>query len=154
MLLVPLFVAGAGQAQASAADRTSNALQGPTLTIVAHEDDDLIFISPDLLHAIKAGATVRTVYVTAGDDGMSASYWMARERGPMAAYALMAGTANSWTQSDAGVPGHPIPLYTLSGKPEHFPGLHEAAGREPATGAAFPAPAMRACSSSGRARSA
>ena len=117
MLLVPLFMAGAGQAQASAADRTSNARQGPTLTIVAHEDDDLIFISPDLLHAIKAGATVRTVYVTAGDDGMPASYWMTRERGPMAAYALMAGKANSWTKSDAGVPGHPIPLYTLSGSP-------------------------------------
>ena len=48
---------------------------------------------------------------------MSASYWMSREAGLRAAYALMAGTANSWTQSDAGVPGHPIPLFTLSGKP-------------------------------------
>ena len=117
MLLVPLFVAGAGQQQASADARTTQAAQGPTLTIVAHEDDDLIFISPDLLHAIQAGATVRTVYVTAGDDGMSASYWMSREAGLRAAYALMAGAANSWTQSDAGVPGHPIPLFTLSGKP-------------------------------------
>ena len=76
MLLVPLFVAGAGQQRASADARTSQAAKGPILTIVAHEDDDLIFISPDLLHAIQAGATVRTVYVTAGDDGMSASYWM------------------------------------------------------------------------------
>jgi LmbE family N-acetylglucosaminyl deacetylase len=117
MLLVPLFVAGAGQQRTSADARTSQAVKGPILTIVAHEDDDLIFISPDLLHAIQAGATVRTVYVTAGDDGMPASYWMTREEGPRAAYALMAGTANSWKQSDAGVPGHPIPLFTLSGKP-------------------------------------
>ena len=117
MLLVPLFVAGAGQQRASADARTSLAAQGPTLTIVAHEDDDLIFISPALLHAIQAGAAVRTVYVTAGDDGMSASYWMTREQGPRAAYALMAGKANTWTQSDAGVPGHPIPLFTLSGSP-------------------------------------
>ncbi|MGI8447421.1 MAG: DUF7402 domain-containing protein [Streptosporangiaceae bacterium] len=85
--------------------------------MVAHEDDDLLFISPDLLHAVRAGGVVRTVYLTAGDDGMPASYWMERENGPRAAYALMAGTANSWTQSDAGVPGHPIPLYTLSGNP-------------------------------------
>ena len=49
---------------------------------------------------------------------MPASYWMTREDGPKAAYALMAGTANSWTQSDAGVPGHPIPLFTLSGNPD------------------------------------
>jgi LmbE family N-acetylglucosaminyl deacetylase len=117
MLLVPLFVAGAGQQRASADARTSQAVKGPVLTIVAHEDDDLIFISPDLLHAIQAGVTVRTVYVTAGDDGMPASYWKTREEGPRAAYALMAGTANSWKQSDAGVPGHPIPLFTLSGKP-------------------------------------
>src|SRR5450755_2046678 len=64
MLLVPLFVAGAGQQRASADTRISQAATGPTLTIVAHEDDDLIFISPALLHAIQAGATVRTVYLT------------------------------------------------------------------------------------------
>ena len=34
-----------------------------------------------------------------------------------AAYAQMAGVANSWTQSDAGVSGHPIPLFTLVGQP-------------------------------------
>ena len=95
----------------------SGPAQGATLTIVAHEDDDLLFISPDVLHAIQAGSLVRTVFLTAGDDGMPASYWMTREEGPLAAYALMAGAANSWTQSDAGVSGHPIPLYTLAGNP-------------------------------------
>ena len=29
----------------------------------------------------------------------------------------MAGVANSWTQTDAGVPGHPMPIYTLTGQP-------------------------------------
>ena len=112
-MLIPLFVAGAGQGQASAA---SSPTRGATFTVVAHEDDELLFISPDVLHAIQAGVAVQTVYVTAGDDGMPASYWMTREEGPRAAYALMAGTANSWTQSDAGVPGHPIPVFTLAGK--------------------------------------
>ena len=113
-MLMPLFVAGTRQLRASAASAPT---AGATLTIVAHEDDDLLFISPDLLHAIQAGVAVRTVYVTAGDDGMPAGYWMTREGGPKAAYALMAGTANSWTLSDAGVPGHPIPLLTLTGSP-------------------------------------
>ena len=111
---MPFFVAGARELRAPAA---SAATLGATLTIVAHEDDDLLFMSPDLLHAIQARLPVRTVYVTAGDDGMSASYWLTREAGPKAAYALMAGTANSWTMSDAGVPGHPVPLLTLTGSP-------------------------------------
>ena len=114
LALIPLFVAGAGPGQASAA---SGPTQGAALTVVAHEDDELLFISPDVLRAIQAGVAVRTIYVTAGDDGMPASYWLTREEGPRAAYALMAGTANSWTQSDAGVPGHPIPVFTLSGQP-------------------------------------
>ena len=58
---------------------------------------------------------MRTVYLTAGDDGMGSSYWQGRENGVKAAYAETAGVANSWTQSDAGVAGHPIPVFTLSG---------------------------------------
>ena len=29
----------------------------------------------------------------------------------------MAGLANTWTQSDAGISGHPIPVFTLQGRP-------------------------------------
>jgi LmbE family N-acetylglucosaminyl deacetylase len=87
------------------------------LSFVAHQDDDLLFLSPDLPHAIRAGANVRTVYLTAGDAGLHASYWQDRESGAQAAYAEMAGVANSWTQSDAGVAGHPIPVFTLTGQP-------------------------------------
>jgi len=95
----------------------ASAATGSTLNIVAHEDDDLLFLSPDLLHAIQGGRTVRTIIVTAGDGGNNASYWQSREVGSMAAYAQMCGVANSWTQSDAGIAGHPIPLFTLSGQP-------------------------------------
>jgi LmbE family N-acetylglucosaminyl deacetylase len=88
------------------------------LNFVAHPDDDLLFLSPDLLHAIRAGGNVRTVYVTAGDAGLHASsYWQDRESGVRAAYAEMAGVANSWTQSDAGIAGHPIPVFTLTDQP-------------------------------------
>lgn len=90
---------------------------GATLNIVAHEDDDLLFMSPDLLHAIQSGRCVRTIFVTAGDNGENASYWQTREQGPLAAYAQMAGVANAWTQTDAGISGHPIAVFTLTAKP-------------------------------------
>jgi LmbE family N-acetylglucosaminyl deacetylase len=86
------------------------------LNFVAHQDDDLLFLSPSLLYAIQAGNTIRTVYLTAGDDGMSASYWQSRESGVKAAYSEVVGVSDSWTQSDAGVTGHPIPVFTLSGQ--------------------------------------
>ncbi len=86
-----------------------------TLTFVAHEDDDLLFINPSILQAIQAGGNLRTIFVTAGDAGLAASYWQSRESGVLAAYAEMAGVANSWTQADAGVAGHPIPTFTLAG---------------------------------------
>ncbi len=99
------------------ATAASACTSGTTLNIVAHEDDDLLFLSPDLLHAIQSGRCVRTIFVTAGDNGESASYWQTRELGPQAAYAQMAGVANVWTQTDAGISGHPIAVFTLNGKP-------------------------------------
>ena len=47
-----------------------NCASGATMNIVAHQDDDILFQSPNLLHEVQAGRCVRTVYVTAGDaDG-------------------------------------------------------------------------------------
>ena len=88
---------------------------GTTLNIVAHEDDDLLFLSPDLLHAIQAGRNVRTVFLTAGDAGGDAAYWRGREFGIRAAYAQMCGVTDAWSQADAGIAGHPLPVFTLSG---------------------------------------
>jgi len=90
---------------------------GTSLNIVAHADDDLLFLSPDLLHAIQAGRNVRTVFLTAGDNGAAADYWGRRETGVRAAYAQMSGVANAWTQSDAGIAGHALPVFTLSEYP-------------------------------------
>ncbi len=90
---------------------------GTTLNIVAHEDDDLLFLSPDLLYAIRAGRTVRTVFLCAGDAGAGVDYWQGREAGARAAYAQMCGVANAWAQTDAGISGHPIPVFTLSVQP-------------------------------------
>ena len=66
------------------------------MNVVAHEDDDILFMNPPTDTDVAAGRCLTTVYLTAGDDGQSAPYWQGREDGAMAAYATMAGTPNSW----------------------------------------------------------
>ncbi len=71
----------------------------PTImNIVAHEDDDLLFMSPDLLDNINAGYCVRTVYITAGDAGAGYYYWLGREQGSQAAYSKMLNFTDIWVE--------------------------------------------------------
>lgn len=56
--------------------------------IVAHEDDDLLFINPDLAAGVAAGNHVWTIYVTAGTR-TDPPYMAARETGILNAYAYM-----------------------------------------------------------------
>ena len=85
--------------------------------VVAHEDDTLLFQNPALLQDIQSGLCVRTVFLTAGDDGQPQSYWATREQGAEAAYAQLAGASNSWTASTLMANGHQIQLETLAAKP-------------------------------------
>jgi hypothetical protein len=76
---------------------------------VAHEDDDLLFMNPDIANSIAQGNRVILVHVTAGDlsqqdvDRWSDQidpptidqYWIDRERGVLNAYAYMALGANA-----------------------------------------------------------
>jgi LmbE family N-acetylglucosaminyl deacetylase len=101
-------------------DAVTQALEdGCVMQVVAHQDDDLIFMNPDLLGDIRAGRCIRTVFITAGDAGSTEArgdtYWRAREAGARAAYATMAGVPDDWTSSDAGIPGHPITVQALQG---------------------------------------
>jgi LmbE family N-acetylglucosaminyl deacetylase len=70
------------------------------MNIVAHQDDDLLFMNPDLFHEITAGDCIRTIYVTAGDSGQNSVYWLGREQGSQAAYDSLAGLplTTVWTQ--------------------------------------------------------
>ena len=61
-----------------------------SMNVVAHEDDDILFMDPPTYTDVAAGRCLTTVYLTAGDDGQGASYWHGREDGAMAAYAKMA----------------------------------------------------------------
>ena len=90
---------------------------GGAQQIVAHTDDDLIFISPDFMRDIQAKRCVQTIYVTAGEAGEGQSYWGGLEDGIRSSYAMMAGVANAWTASDAGVPERALTVYTLNAAP-------------------------------------
>lgn len=87
------------------------------LRIVAHEDDDLLFMNPDLAESIAAGHPVRTVFLTAGDAGEDAAYWTARESGMLEAYAAMASVPNSWATSTIQVTGRTVQVRSLAGLP-------------------------------------
>lgn len=79
----------------------------PTLmSFVAHEDDDILFMNPDLLHTIKSGYCVRTIYFTAGDAGSDEAYWLGRQKGAEAAYSTMLGKpGQSWIERIIALPG-------------------------------------------------
>jgi LmbE family N-acetylglucosaminyl deacetylase len=81
------------------ADLPHNQCLVPTImNIVAHEDDDLLFMNPDLLHDLRDNHCIRTVYITAGDAGNNSLYWLSRELGSEAAYSYMLGVDNEWNQ--------------------------------------------------------
>ena len=100
---------------------------GGYMQVVAHEDDDLIFMSPDLDRSISAGATTVTVYVTAGEfgPGNHADRARTRQRGIQNAYAAMAGvedgdddTQNEWDRAAIAVSGgRLVERYSLRAKP-------------------------------------
>ena len=93
----------------------------PTImTIVAHQDDDLLFMNPDLEQSIKAGDCTRTIYVTAGDGGGGEGYWYSREQGSEAAYSVMTGNRQVWVQRNISINSHEyITIDTPRGDTKH-----------------------------------
>lgn len=80
-------------------DLPSTLCSAPTsLNIVAHQDDDLLFMNPDIQRDIAAGHCVRTIYVTAGDAGSNHFFWLGREQGSESAYSKMIGKDAIWIQ--------------------------------------------------------
>jgi protein-S-isoprenylcysteine O-methyltransferase Ste14 len=69
-----------------------------SVNIVAHEDDDLLFMNPDIINEIKQGYCERTIYITAGDAGGGISYYLSRQEGAEAAYAEMTRAKDLWSQ--------------------------------------------------------
>jgi LmbE family N-acetylglucosaminyl deacetylase len=76
------------------------------LVVVAHPDDDLLFLSPDILTDLKSDSPFTTIYVTSGDSGRGQRYLRSRERGVAAAYARMVGVSDYWSIIRVAISGH------------------------------------------------
>ncbi|PPK63744.1 PIG-L family deacetylase [Actinokineospora auranticolor] len=111
--------------------------------VVAHQDDDILFMNPDLQNSIGAGRPVKTIFVTAGEnthepgdqgplperdrcktarDLVREEYAYCRQQGAKAAYAQMAGQADEWDHGtvrvDTGQGPVVVDEYTLRDRPE------------------------------------
>ncbi|WP_208712298.1 chitobiase/beta-hexosaminidase C-terminal domain-containing protein [Sinomonas sp. R1AF57] len=101
--------------QAPAPARSATACANGDMNIVAHTDDDLLFLSPDFMRDLEVDRCSLTVFTTAGEAGEGASYWQSLEAGIQATYAQMAGKANSWVDIDDGIANRDIARWQLSG---------------------------------------
>lgn len=113
LLAVALLLVASGVA-AAGSPRPSH------LQVVAHPDDDMLFMSPDVPLAIRSGARVTTVFLTAGESDVQppADYAASRQAGARAAFAAMAGVADDWTRSALDLPGgRSAELHRLRGRP-------------------------------------
>ncbi|NUO99386.1 MAG: hypothetical protein HOW71_05825 [Nonomuraea sp.] len=94
------------------------------LQVVAHPDDDLLFMSPDLYGPVLLHRPTLTVYLTAGegtagwdDDHDPGAYARDRAAGLRAAYAYLAGVADVWHTRMISAGGVPVRLEELTGRP-------------------------------------
>jgi LmbE family N-acetylglucosaminyl deacetylase len=91
------------------------------LHVVAHHDDDLLFMNPDLRYAVRSGRPMMTVFLTAGESDAPdpGGYSASRQAGARAAYARMAGVADRWRGSAASpADGQVVERYVLDERPE------------------------------------
>jgi LmbE family N-acetylglucosaminyl deacetylase len=98
------------------------------MQVVAHQDDDLFFMNPDIDRTIAGGVPTVTVYMTAGQvtgDGKTPEEKAHnRQKGVLNAYASMAGLADGddssqaeWDSSAWSVGGKIVERYRLRERP-------------------------------------
>jgi len=88
------------------------------LQIVAHEDDDLYFMTPAVPDGIATGEPSWTVFLTAGDAGRTDGHWQSRELGIRATYASMAGLPDLWTALPLLIEERSLTAFALVGAPQ------------------------------------
>ncbi|MFD9697691.1 PIG-L family deacetylase [Lentzea sp. NPDC059081] len=110
-MLISLVMVGASLTHAQAFVTTT------TVSFVAHQDDDLLFMNPDIASDVQAGYNVWVVYLTAGEvhDLPAMPYANQRIEGERAAYAKTANVPNAWTYEEMWFNGHPVATNRLNG---------------------------------------
>ncbi|GIG56320.1 hypothetical protein Lfu02_06920 [Longispora fulva] len=124
--MLSVLLAAAGLTGASSAP-PAHAEDGPTperlAQIVAHPDDEILFLNPDLQRSAEAGYANTTVYLTAGDADRGPEYSRSRQDGAMEAHRHMAGVAPCatpracWTQDAPTIGPSTVQRFTLTARP-------------------------------------
>ncbi|GLW90264.1 PIG-L family deacetylase [Actinokineospora globicatena] len=135
-LAVQLTLPAAAAPTATAAPATTAAVT-TTITFAPHQDDDLLFMSPDVLSDVQAGYNVWVVYTTAGEipcdgEGCALEYADHRIQGARAAYARAAHKPNDWNFELFYFNGHELATNRLLGTNIHlvFTFIHAANGED------------------------
>lgn len=110
---------------------------GTLVTVVAHLDDDLLFVNPGISERLRDGWCIVTVHLIGGADSSRFDYVLTRERAIRQAYARMAGVRNAWHESTAVIAGKPVHRMVLAAAPRvtlyelRLPGGEVRGGRVP-----------------------
>lgn len=110
-----MMISGAAASQSSLSLAQCHGIND--LVFVAHMDDDLLFMNPDIRTTIMAQGCVKVVYLTASDRGEGEAYMLGRERGVQAAYAYLANAPNRWITGVAIYGAHRVASFTLEKHP-------------------------------------
>ena len=96
----------AGAADAAVGDLAGQPLPvAGELVIVAHQDDDQLFMQPDLYETVTNRRPLTVVYVTAGDANTGVAYADSRVADATTAYGVVAGTTD-WSCGWISIAGH------------------------------------------------
>ncbi|SFS73778.1 PIG-L family deacetylase [Saccharopolyspora flava] len=98
---VALLIAAACQApQQRGAEPPPPVPRAHFAQVVAHPDDDLLFMNPDLAEGLRRGVPTTGIYLTAGEADVpdKPGYSAGRQEGSRAAYAQMARKPNDWVR--------------------------------------------------------
>lgn len=119
------------------AARAADCGAGTLVTVVAHLDDDLLFVDPAINEHLDAGWCITTVHLIGGANGADFAYVQTRERASRLAYARMAGVPDDWIESNVAIAGKLVHQMVLKAKPQvrllefRLPGGGVRGGREP-----------------------
>lgn len=116
-MIIPVLPAGPAHAASVPGAPPPDCSASRDLIVVAHQDDDLLFMNPDIADTIALGGCVRVVYLTASDRGEGEGYMAGRERGVQAAYAHIAQAPDHWVATTIVVNHYDIAQFSLAARP-------------------------------------
>jgi hypothetical protein len=100
------------------AARAADCGAGTLVTVVAHLDDDLLFVDPAISERLDAGWCITTLHLIGGANGADFAYVQTRERASRLAYARMAGVPDEWLESNVTIAGKLVHQMVLKARPQ------------------------------------